>query len=653
MSYKKIINISFILILLVFLASCGPMESLFPSIGNYKINVQINDISLDYCSFARSIDTIRPYFEETISNDPDVTGLIAFLRDSSGMTVGWKVIYELVLDDSEDTEDTGNESETDDEKEVDVSEEENEELKQTKSGETDEGQTMPEQEPAQIEKLPEIKIDQYNNGDELFIYVKNLNDLPVFPMPNDLPMGRYTLVFHVMGGHDVLQKIEKNIFYLSRTDFSYEGINVHLPGIAEKAQQFIPKATLVMLEANVKFDNKLDPYIIWYNGKVKIHEGSFSDGAGSLFWKTPDESGFFSLRAVVYPIENYNDLSGYQKEISLLVSSKTIDIHLITNEVQQEMAEQDQDLYWYIFEGNLNDSKLIENRTLTHSGNSPKWKASNGTYGAASGFNNYINMPKTSFSNTEQENLHILFRFKPKNDGGIFSVKLGKRNDVYMHLYLEGSNLYLTLTSPNNTVTQVYPLLRQNTSEYLPDNVLEETEFFSDDILEQELDPEVYSELQRVDISNTEKLRAWIEEDTFFTVNILLSFRSGFISAKMNVLGMHGIPENYIDSKLAANAITLEEKIENEFQIILGSLRENIKPKLIDEVSDLLSVIRNDFTALWDEFVFYFDKTHNDFSKILPKLQSNPKETQSNGETTAIIKENPQRTRIPILFSET
>jgi len=124
----------------------------------------------------------------------------------------------------------------------------------------------------------------------------------------------------------------------------------------------------------------------------------------------------------------------------------------------------------------------------------------------------------------------------------------------------------------------------------------------------------------------SEKLRAWIDEDGFIIVNISFSIQEGLLSAKLNVLG------DYIDSKLADNTITLETIIENEFQIILGSLRDNIKP-LINGVLNQTAEVRHEFTAIWDEFVFYLDKGTEDSFQMTSGLHNNSFELQSDDDS--------------------
>jgi len=563
------------------------MDSLFPTVGNYKLNIQINDIPLDECSFVRSSDTIRPYFEGSVSNDPDVTSLMVFLRDFRGDIAGLRIIYELIQDDGND--DSLSDADTEVYSDADLEDEED--IPDTElSAESDDNTTLSGE---TVFVLPQ----HYRNGDELVIPVKSLDNLPLFPFPADLPMGRYTMVFQIMNDKDVLQRVERSFFFLGRTNFSYNGINVHLPGIADNTQ-LIPKGTLIMLEADLTFDNNLDPYIEWYNGRRKISEGKYSDGAGYIFWKAPEESGFFSMRAVVYPIENFDGMSGYQKDISLLVSSKFIDIHLVTEDSPNL-------LHWYTFEGNLNDLKAslpadqaVFDKSLVLAGNGPDWKASNGTYGLATGYDNIINLPV--ISNNETKNWQTLFRFKPEHNGGIFSVRYS--NDVFMHLYIEGSNLVLSLTSALETVSQVYGFHRVSAGDFntnvsiLPADLSAE----SDDLWS-DYESDDYDIPADGDADNTEQINAWV--GSFLTAGIMFSIQDGRLSAQLNILG------DSINSTLTGKPITIEADIDNQFQVLLGSMRENvITPGLIltsDETSEAQEFFRHRFITLWDEFAVY------------------------------------------------
>jgi len=470
------------LIFLAFLSGCDSMDDLFTASDTYKVSAQVNNVSLDECSFIRSGGKLRPYFEKPVSNDPDVTSLLVFMKSNNGNVIGQKVIYSL-----------NNEAEQ----------------------------------------------------DELLVTVNNLDDaLPFFPMPENLPIDRYTLVSQVMSGRDVLQKTEKSFYYMGNSSFSYEGINVHLPGVNENPL-LISKEMTVMLEAKINFNGRMNPYIIWYNGKTKISEGKYSEGAGNLLWKASEQSGFYSIRAEVFPVENHYGLAGYQKEISLLVSAKQVDLNLVSGDIPQLVQ-------WYVFEGNLNDLKKL-NPAEQHSkpavNGALQWMPSNGIYGLATG-NNSITLPKVAF-NTETPYSdaivrrgiwQTLFRFKSLNEGVIFSVLFESSPDVSLVLSKDGQNLVLTLSSPNNKVSQIVKITERN---------------------------------------------------SFITAGVSFSILPDYLSAKINIMG-----ESVEQGDLAAAPIRIEANLKNNFQIMLGLKKEDAAA--VDNVNG-----KPFSTALWDEFALY------------------------------------------------
>jgi len=428
------------------------MDFLFPSAGTYKINLLINDVSLDDCSFIRINDEIRPYFEESISDDPDVNALMVFLRDFRGETIGSRIIYGLEHDDYYD--------------------------------------------------------------DDVFILVKSLDgSLPKFPIPDDLQKGRYTFVSQVMSGRNILQRTEKSIYYLSSNYFNYEGINVYLPGIAE-SPHLIPKETVIMLEVKLEYESSIDPYIIWYEGRRKIGEGKISEGAGQQFWKAPDQSGFFSLRAEIFPAANIDGLTGYHNGISLLVSSMAIDVHLVSQDIPQLIK-------WYTFEGDLNDS-----RTMLPALNPPIWKGAENTYGIVTGYGNIMTFPKTDVHNMT-DTWQMLFRFKPVNDGSLFTVQFGSSHNAVMLLSLQEDNLILTLSTNSETVSKTKPLPKKAENG---------------------------------------------SSGSFITAGIKFSFLSGVLSAHINIL------DTSLNGELTAAPIIINTVIEDDFQIILGIAEEESSP---------------------------------------------------------------------------
>jgi len=522
MCVQKVIKISIFLAFLAIFCGCEDMDNILSSAGTYKINARVSDIPLDECSFAVASDEIRPFFEEPVSDDPDITALVVFLRDTNGDIKGWKVVYSL---------------EAEQKPAVNSS--------QSKKDNAQEGEDSDD-------TVKKDKTPNYVNGEEKIIAVENLDgDLPFLPLPNNLPMGQYTIVYQVMSGKNILQKTEKNIFYLGENFFSFDAINTYLPGIADSAQ-LVPKETVIMLEAGMVFNSRLDPYIVWYEGKNKIGEGKFSEGAGYLFWKAPEQSGFFSLSAEIFPVNDYEDLIGYKKEISLLISSKTIDVNLVSNNIEQL-------IHWYTLEGNLNDAKMTasaERALKPAAKNIPKWMGVDGTYGIATGCDNILMLPKVLISNNEQKTWQILFRMKALNDGEIFSVRFGISQDVSMRLFMEGKNLVLTLASPLETVSQIIDM------------------------------PETYVESGR---------------QAFFTAGVSFSISSGLLSAQLNIM------EETINSELTEWPISLKTEIENEFKILLGfdgSLRSSVSNNAPpDEETE--TVVEPEFNVLWDEFALY------------------------------------------------
>ena len=474
----------------VFLCGCEAMDDILPSAGTYKINMQINGVLLDECSYITSSDSIHPIFEESVSGDPDVTALIISLKNTNGENFGSRVMYELEKSVSSEH----------DKSDIDI-----------------------------IQK------------------VKSLDDiLPPYPLPKDMSPGVYTIVSQIMSGKNILQRTEKSIFYLGVIDFKYGGIDIHLPGIVENSH-LIPVDTVIMLEAGIEYSGRLNPYIIWYEGRKRIGEGYISDGAGNRFWKTPEQSGIFTLSAEIFPVRNYDKLPGYKKEISLIVSSISTDVHLISENIPQLIN-------WYKLEGNLNDSKSPSaERALQPAGiNKLKWAGSGGTYGIITGNNNVFALPKVVFPGEAVKIWQTLFRFKPVSDGCLFTVQFGA-SGVFLSLFQESSAFILTLMSPDSSTSQII---------YIP----AVTDDLPDTAVEKKTAP-------------------------FLTAGINITVLPGIVSAQLNILG-----DNFDSS---AKSIALEVNVDDEFQILLG-----FQPEI--NSSDSAAETRSEAAALWDEFALYY-----------------------------------------------
>ena len=598
------------LTVLLLLTGCGVMDGIMPSGGTYKVNARVNDLPIDEFSIFNSSAKIQPYFDNAVSNDPDVTALMVFLRNSRGDVTGWKVVY--TVDDEADQElppesgfDQSNYREDQDIQEteqdsnenanasdyIDLNEDDNNSNGNEDENEEDGENTITEENTSKDLETVIVETQQneipYKNGDQLIIKVKNLDDdLPYFPIPSDLPMGRYILVSQVMRGDQILHKNEKPFYFLANANFSFDGIEVHRSGIAEN-RQLISKGTVLMLEAKLDFDSRLDPYIVWYNGRKIISEGNFSQGTGNLLWKTPEQTGFSSIRAEIFPVANRQGLAGFVKDISILVSSRTQDMHYIREDSPNL-------LHWYLLEGDLNDVKmnasadnaikkayinpLMENIP-------PRWMPSNGIFGLAAGFNNAYSLPGVSFQNNadnvnSSESWQILSRFKPLNNGVILSVQFGSSSDAVMNLSLEENNLILSLSSPSESVSKIYNLSKPASS-----------------------DPEA---------------------DSFLTAEINFSVLADSLTAKLNVIREHNFES---DEKEEAKPISLEAELIDKYRIILGSQSAN--NTAMNGYAN--SIARNStFTALWDELALYY----------IPYAEKEISDTEDE-EPDELIKEEP------------
>jgi len=416
---------------ILFLSGCGEMNTVLPSTGTYQVKAVVNNVSLDDCSLVSSKDKIRPYFARSVSSDPDVTGLVVFLKNSKGEILGEKVHYclenSLESGSKPAAEATPPKTETSSPKE---------QADSAQSGDLEDA----EKDDSDTDEPPPNSV-QSNN--ETLVPVKQFDkDLPYFPMPEHLPIGQYTLVFQVLGGKQNLYKAERAFYYLADAAFSFRDIQMHLPGITP-GSRIIPKGTTIMLEARLDFDSRLDPYIVWYNGKKIISEGKFSDNAGTMLWKTPDQNGFLSLRAEAFPFNVRQGLTGVSREVSLPVSSKATGGNLVSGDTAEL-------LHWYLFEGDLKDSKppmLPEWALNPKEKKNPRWMPASGSYGLATGPNDIYMLPAVSLSQIKGGRGQFRTRFKPVGDGVIFNAQFGPSLDAGMNLSHENETLILKLNS--------------------------------------------------------------------------------------------------------------------------------------------------------------------------------------------------------------
>jgi len=268
----------------------------------------------------------------------------------------------------------------------------------------------------------------------------------------------------------------------------------------------------------------------------------------TLLWKAPEQNGFVSLHAEVFPSMERTGLAGCQKGISLLVTSKEIDMHLLSEETPNLIQ-------WYTFEGGLNSSitKADGKQAIEPAGtNRPKWMPSNGTFGLASGFENAFKLPVIPITNNGNDSWKIVSRFKPLNEGEVFSVQFG--SDVTMTLNNNTSALVLTLADSSKTFSETLKLPEEN--------------------------------------------------DSFITVAVKFSIQAGRLSAKMAFVKPGSDKPAFINEiskkEPLVNPIGLSADFSDEIKIILGQQK---KPSA--DNSQPAAGQKQTLTALWDELAVF------------------------------------------------
>jgi len=409
-----------VLVCLVLFSTCGELETLFPSNGTYQVRTLVNGSSLDECSIIRSNDKIRPYFASSVTNDPDLIGLLVYVQDSQGKIIGQKVQYTL-LSYAGETALT----------EVDFQEE----------------ATKPNEAVEPVPETSEVKPQAAEKKSNIEIAVKSLAaELPYFPLPKEMEIGSYILVFEALGKRETLSRMEINVFYLGSAEFNLKDISMYLSGLS--GPQLIPPGTVIMLEASLDFDNRLDPYLVWYNGKNIISEGKISDGAGKLLWKAPEQAGFYSLRMEAFPLHlKRTAYAGLSREIALPVSPKAISLgyffenneeytarsSLSTGTAYAAAGEENPasspapELFqWYQFEGSLLSSLALtgEQTLLPDKESRSRWAAAGQSYGLAIGPDDTYLIPSIKFFRNKQNEGGgiLLLHIRPLSEGIIFSA---------------------------------------------------------------------------------------------------------------------------------------------------------------------------------------------------------------------------------------
>jgi hypothetical protein len=257
------------------------------------------------------------------------------------------------------------------------------------------------------------------------VQVKQLDQyLPAFRIVEELAIGRYNLVFQVMGEKEILYKTYKPIYFIGDAQFTLGEIQSFLP-VAITGGRLIPPGINVMLGTEISADSRLDPYIVWHNGKKIIAQGRLSGGANYLLWKTPEQTGFHSIRAEVFPLLPEDRMPGNMlgkiKELSLPVSSKSEGLRRFSD-------PSGEFINWYQLWGTLDDAKAPGNsgrRLISLYAQPPRWIPFGGMYGLLVGADDIYTLPEMPFklSGDAQGTGRILFHFAALSAGSILNIR--------------------------------------------------------------------------------------------------------------------------------------------------------------------------------------------------------------------------------------
>ncbi|MDR2210168.1 MAG: hypothetical protein LBO65_01675 [Spirochaetaceae bacterium] len=452
MCAQKVATALIIVCISSFLAGCGELDTVLPSAGTYRVNARVNDAALDDCSLVNAKDRIYPYFDSSVAADPDLTGLAVFLQTPSGQGVGKKIRYTLKADapgqeDTPSSEQNPGEEAGQPPAESDQTGAEGQKADAvTDGGAEDQADGNRQTGQHTASAAPDAQMTET----ETLIAVDRLDrDLPFFVLPEKLDMGLYVMVFQVLGKNEVLYREEKIIYYLENTRFSLIDIQRYLPDVS--GSHLIPPGTTVMLEAQVEADARLDPYIIWYNGRRRIGEGSLAGGGAFILWKAPEQNGFYTIRAEIFPQRPVDGLYGKFREISLPISAKAASAGYFSGEAERIA-------YWYQFQGNLRDSQAsagINRPLISQTQGPPRWMPEHTVYGLKVGAGDVYRLSSFSFVSEDpslgkkQEAGRFMLRFKPTGEGTVFSACFEAGNPsgrVYLDLNFSGKSLGLNIS---------------------------------------------------------------------------------------------------------------------------------------------------------------------------------------------------------------
>jgi hypothetical protein len=497
------------------LFGCGDLDLALSSGKAYKVNALINGLSLDQCAVLSRESRISPYFDFNVKGDPDIASLVIYIKDYMGKETGFRVQYNFLTQDTENTEETDTAS---------IADTEDDGVQDTVSGEDADDDTIPTMGagtasttddnistddatvPADSGTLSVIEsgtesvtetenVNITENPPEPFekiISVKNLGDeLPEITLGPDMALGFYSIVFEVIAlNGTLLNSVEKPFFYLAGKEFAIKGITSYIPGVSSSSS-IVPAGEKIMLQVDIDADPDIEPYVIWYNGKHQIGEGFAHDGAYRIFWNAPAQNVFQDIRVEVFPFDPTRDIStirGISHTVSLSVSNRH-DRNGYYADMEVQMSR------WYRLWGNLADTKdpvSISALLARMDDREPLWFPVFSTYGLALGANDLYKLPDSLFKYVKQGegSAEIVFRLVPVDNTAVekpvfradLQGKDGEGNESVCVIQLSlFENTLLLQASRNDEILEIRPSLPLDGLDFVPAAI--DFQFFEDRIV--------------------------------------------------------------------------------------------------------------------------------------------------------------------------
>lgn len=356
---------AFLLFLLAALVSCGEMDTMISTASaSYTVGATVNERDLDEFAVVGAESAIRPVFIADSAKDPDA---VAFRVDLYGQT----------------------------------------------------GEAVAEAVEYRVKGSP----SRSSASDAEFIMVDSLSgELPTFSLPADLPVGRYALLFQVLGEDGVLYEKKQAFFYTAGESFVFSSLLSYPPGAgpSSAAPLFLTKMPL-LLEAAVEAGSGLDPYLIWTFGGKRIAAGRLSDGGSRILWTTPGSAGFYRIDVSLFPVvpldEEIADLPVIVRSLTIATSPSAAYPGLPGKNAEFQSI--------YRFLGDLSDSGSAGFSAMQpEDARSPEWLPFSSGYGLAVGPLRSFKAERTAASVQEgvPAPTRITLAAAPRSSGRLYSA---------------------------------------------------------------------------------------------------------------------------------------------------------------------------------------------------------------------------------------